>query len=99
MISLDEPTASLDLHNQVRVLRVLRELARQGRAVLLTTHVPDYALWLGALALALQAGGVLAYGTAAEVCSAQTLGALYGVRLRAVGEEGSLRPCIPSLDV
>ena len=38
VLLLDEPTNHLDLHQQLSVLRLLRELAADGLAVLLTIH-------------------------------------------------------------
>ena len=40
---MDEPTASLDFGNQVRVLGEIATLARRGIAVILSTHDPDQA--------------------------------------------------------
>ena len=41
-IMMDEPTSNLDFGNQVRVLRVIRRLAADGYAVVMTTHSPDH---------------------------------------------------------
>ena len=43
LLVLDEPTANLDFGNQVRALGTIRGLARQGYAVLMTSHSPDHA--------------------------------------------------------
>jgi iron complex transport system ATP-binding protein len=40
---MDEPTASLDFGNQVRVLGQIEHLARRGIAIMLSTHDPDHA--------------------------------------------------------
>jgi iron complex transport system ATP-binding protein len=45
LIILDEPTAHLDLPNRVKILRLLRNMARStGKAILLSTHELDLAL-------------------------------------------------------
>lgn len=41
---MDEPTASLDFGNQIRVLEHIRQLKKQGLAILLCTHQPEHAL-------------------------------------------------------
>jgi iron complex transport system ATP-binding protein len=41
ILVMDEPTASLDFGNQVRVLGEVRALARRGIAVIMSTHDPD----------------------------------------------------------
>lgn len=43
VVILDEPTAALDLKNQVLVLRLLRRLKQLGKAIVVTTHDPNQA--------------------------------------------------------
>jgi iron complex transport system ATP-binding protein len=43
ILVMDEPTASLDFGNQVRVLSEIKTLAGRGIAVILSTHDPDQA--------------------------------------------------------
>jgi iron complex transport system ATP-binding protein len=38
IILLDEPTSHLDLRNKIEVLRLLQEIAVEGKAVLISTH-------------------------------------------------------------
>ncbi len=45
LLFLDEPTSSLDFKNQLMIWELLREIARQGRTVLVCTHDPNYVLW------------------------------------------------------
>jgi iron complex transport system ATP-binding protein len=47
LLVMDEPCAGLDLGNEVRLIRVIRTLAREGYAILLTTHDPDHAFAIG----------------------------------------------------
>ena len=61
LLLLDEPTANLDMGNQIKVLRVIRELADQGYAVLMTSHLPDHAFLLRSRV------ALLAHGTIAVV--------------------------------
>lgn len=76
---LDEPTASLDFGNQVRVLQQVRRLAGAGIGVVLSTHHPDQAFVLGGRALLLREGRLAAAGPVAEVITAEALQTLYGV--------------------
>lgn len=43
---MDEPTASLDFGNQIRVLDYIGKMRAQGMGILLCTHQPDHALRL-----------------------------------------------------
>lgn len=47
MIVMDEPTNHLDYGNQYRGIQMIEKLAESGIAVILTTHMPDHALYLG----------------------------------------------------
>lgn len=38
MIILDEPTAFLDLPNRLHIMKLLKELAREGKLIILSTH-------------------------------------------------------------
>lgn len=79
---LDEPAAALDLRNQGRVLRLLRDLAGRGMAVLLTTHHPDHARFV-AHRVALMCGpDDVRVGAADDLLTETHLAPLYDVRLR-----------------
>jgi iron complex transport system ATP-binding protein len=46
LILMDEPTAHLDYGNQYRVVQMIRELADEGYAIIITTHNPEHAIIL-----------------------------------------------------
>ena len=81
ILVMDEPTSSLDYGNQLRVLERVRQLARQGYTVLLSTHDPQHALRFSQKVLALSGGQVAADGCTADVLTPELLEALYGVRV------------------
>ena len=85
LLVMDEPCASLDLGNQAIVLQRVRELARRGFAVVVTSHDPTHAFLLDGDVVCLGRGFDLAAGPAREVLTAETLGSLYGIEV-GVGE-------------
>ncbi len=90
VVFLDEPTAALDLRHQEDVLRVARELAADGRAVVVVLH--DLSL-AGAVAdrVGLLAGGrLVSLGPPAEVLTASALSDVYGVRVEVIERDGTL---------
>jgi len=101
LLVMDEPTASLDFGNQVKVLERVTALARQGIGVLMSTHDPDQAFLCGDRVVLLRSGEVLAQGKPAETLTAESLHALYGVAVEVlevdVPEGGRRRTCLPSL--
>ena len=98
ILVMDEPSASLDYGNQMRVLAHIRALARKGLSIVLSTHNPDHA-FLAADRVALLNGGKLAaLGPPAEVLTPKALKELYDIDV-VIGElEGSARICAPRLD-
>lgn len=81
-VVMDEPTASLDFANRIRVGRAIRSMADRGTAVILSTHDPDQAAALGECALLVGRGRVLASGKIADVMTGTKLTALYDIRVR-----------------
>jgi iron complex transport system ATP-binding protein len=79
VILLDEPTAHLDLRNQVLTLRIVRTLAEEGMTMVMTTHDPNHAMWFGGRAALMKNGRFLAIGPTAEVMTDATLTATYDV--------------------
>lgn len=98
VLVMDEPTASLDFGNQIRVLEKVRGLARTGIAVLLSTHDPDHVFLCADRVALLHDGRLHALGDPAAIVTAEALRLLYGVEVEIVTLPGSgRRVCVPSL--
>jgi iron complex transport system ATP-binding protein len=80
VIVMDEPTASLDLGNRLRVLDTIRGLADSGLAVVLSTHEPEQA-FVVADRVAILAGDGFVTGPVEAVMTSAQLSRLYGVPL------------------
>lgn len=77
---LDEPTASLDFGNQMKVLEVLDRLAAEGLGVVLTTHMPDHVFLLhDAKAVMIVNRSKILTGNAEEIVTAESLSEAYEV--------------------
>jgi iron complex transport system ATP-binding protein len=97
LLVMDEPTASLDFGNQVRVMERIAALARSGIAILFSSHNPDHALLVAGRALLLGAGRALALGEPRAVIRPEALEQLYGVKVDVVGLPGGRHACVPAL--
>jgi iron complex transport system ATP-binding protein len=95
LLVLDEPTASLDFGNQVRVLERISALAGSGISILFSSHDPDHAFLCARRALLLAEGRVLEIGTPREVIRADTLGRMYRVSVQVLATEGGMHTCLP----
>lgn len=81
VILMDEPTAHLDYGNQIKVLRIIKRIAGEGYAVVITTHNPDHALLLGGEVAAINPNGEFTFGSCEDVISEEFLSTLYGIDL------------------
>jgi iron complex transport system ATP-binding protein len=97
LLVLDEPTASLDFGNQVRVLEKISALAASGIAILFSSHDPDHAFLCARRALLLAEGRVLEIGTPREVIRPDTLEHMYRVTVQVLPLPGGLHTCLPAL--
>lgn len=77
ILILDEPTASLDFGNQLRVLKEIDALKRQGLSILMSTHQPEHALRVADRIALLKAGRIVGQGPRA-LATADALADLYG---------------------
>ena len=82
IVLFDEPTAHLDFGNQLRVLRIIKQLADKGFAVVITTHNPDHAMLLGGRAAILDRQGQLISGTTEDIMTEDSLKSVYGTELK-----------------
>lgn len=80
LLLADEPTANLDPVHQGTAGRLLQELARQGKAVMVATHDLHWASCFADRALVLANGGQHALGAASEVLRPETLEDAFGSR-------------------
>ncbi|AXY50637.1 iron complex transport system ATP-binding protein [Rhodococcus ruber] len=90
VLLLDEPTNHLDLRHQLTVLELLRGLAADGLAVLVTLHDLRLATEYCDRMAVLNHGSVVAEGTPEDVLQPALLAEVFGVRGR-VGVDGDGR--------
>ena len=97
ILVLDEPTASLDFGNQVRVLDAVRSLAEtRGLSVLLSTHHPEQAFACADRVAVLAGGLLLRIGAPADVITSETLRACYSVDVAVLPVvDDRYRVCVP----
>ena len=79
ILIMDEPTANLDYGNQLRVMRQVKELAKSGYLIILSTHNPEHALLYADKVLVLKKGRALMFGEPEEVLDPAAIKEIYGV--------------------
>ena len=88
---MDEPTSALDFDNQVKVLRLAKNLSEMGYAVIMTTHNPEHSLLLDCKVWMLDHKGHMETGTADELVNLRMLSGLYSADLAVSRPEDSER--------
>ncbi|PKM76148.1 MAG: iron ABC transporter ATP-binding protein [Firmicutes bacterium HGW-Firmicutes-15] len=79
ILLLDEPTSHLDFKNQTIILRLIRDLVREGRSVIMTTHYPNHAFIYPNRVALMHNGKILVIGTPGEVLLESNLSQAYGI--------------------
>ncbi len=98
VLIMDEPTSNLDYGNQLRVMSVVKRLAREGYSVIESTHSPDQAFMYADKILAIKAGVVVADGPPKETIDAALIGRLYGVNVAVHSlHDDKVRICVPDI--
>lgn len=81
-ILMDEPTTYLDIAHQLKVLEISRQLAREGKALLLVLHDVCQALrWVDQTAV-ISEGRIKFLGTPVDAFETGILDEVFGVRMR-----------------
>lgn len=78
VIFMDEPTNGLDFKNQIKLLEIIKELAKNGYIFIITTHHPRHAKFLDFNALMIKSGEIFMYGDA-KILNDENISALYGI--------------------
>lgn len=89
VLMLDEPTAALDLGHQEEILRLSRERARAGDAVLIVLHDLNLAAAYADRIALLQQGRLVACAPPAEVLTAERVSEVYGTPVEVIAHPGS----------
>jgi len=98
VLLLDEPTSHLDFKNRVLVLKILREIAREGIAVIMSEHDPNLASIFSDKVLLICDGRIVGYGMARDVLTKENIAKVYGIDVE-IFEKSGKRYMFPILNV
>lgn len=78
IIVMDEPTASLDYGNQLRLVEIIKELKEQGKTIIFTTHNPELLKLLNCQVVIMRDDKVIEKGDVNELITKERLKIIYG---------------------
>lgn len=91
VIIMDEPTTYLDIGQQVRFEKMIRQLSEEGKTVLLVLHDILLALKLSDRIGALMNGRIIREGAPEEILRSHVLEEMYGVAVKTVSTETGIQ--------
>lgn len=99
LLVMDEPTANLDLGNQIRVLSTIKKLSKMGLGVLMTTHSPDHAFLCCDRIILLTKSKQIIIGSVDEVVTEENLKKAYNIDVKITEVKNSdgkiIKTCVP----
>ena len=95
VLLLDEPTAHLDLHYQIEILKLVRRLAKAPLTVILSLHDINLAMRFADRVALLSKGQLLAVGTPDTVLTPEKIEQAYQIRVRVMALNGGPPVIIP----
>lgn len=90
VVLLDEPTAALDIRHQEAVLKIARQRADDGDAVVVVLHDLNLAAAYADRVALLQRGRIRAVGSPQEVLTADLIGEVYQYQVDVIEHAGNL---------
>lgn len=94
LMILDEPASALDFKNQILLWRLLTDIVKTGRTVIVCTHDPNHILWFCTDVVAFYDGKVEAQGIVDSTMKQNLLSRLYGddCRIHTIGDDKVIYP-------
>ena len=80
IIIMDEPTASLDYGNQIRLFKIVKDLQRDGKTVVFTIHNPEHVIKLNCGVAIIKDGKVIQCGKAKDCIKRELLEEIYEIK-------------------
>ncbi|MEE2904177.1 MAG: heme ABC transporter ATP-binding protein, partial [Myxococcota bacterium] len=91
---LDEPTSSLDLNHQLRVLEVVRDLASEGLGIFAILHDINLAARFADRIYVLKSGMCIRHGTVDDVVDEQLLLNAFGLKSKVIKIDELTHPTV-----
>ncbi|AKB44486.1 MULTISPECIES: ABC transporter ATP-binding protein [Methanosarcina] len=95
ILLLDEPTSHLDFGNQIRTLKVIKELSKTGLSVVMTSHFPDHAFLSCNKVAIMNQGTIMETGKPEIVVTEHNMKQAYGIDVKILDVNEHRRACIP----
>jgi iron complex transport system ATP-binding protein len=96
---MDEPAASLDFGNQIRIITQVNRLKDDALGILMATHSPDHAFMCNADVAVVHGGKIWPQGNCNRILTEEVLKEVYDAEVRVCLVKGksneTIRTCVP----
>lgn len=100
ILIMDEPTSNLDFGNQIYLMQLVKDLAKKGFLIFLSTHNPDFALHYSDRVLIMNERKIIANGQANQVMTSENLSKIYRNDIVIANIENSKKKtCFPRVEL
>lgn len=82
ILLLDEPTSALDLRHQIKVMKLARSFASDGRVVIIVLHDLNLALRWADEVVVMDKGEIVGFGGPTDAITSDIIAQVYGVQIR-----------------
>lgn len=82
VLFFDEPTSHLDFANQIKVLKIIKDLRNKGYTIVLTTHDPNQAFLLKDNCILFNNNGSIKKGECEKILTKKNLQYVYGKQIQ-----------------
>ncbi len=98
ILIMDEPTSNLDFGNQIKVLQHIKQLAKSGLAIIMSTHYPDHALQYSSKVALMKDNNINRIGEPNLIITEENMEDIYGIGVRiinaSVSNDKSINVCV-----
>ncbi len=97
LLLLDEPTSHLDFGNQIRLLKIVGNLAATGLPIIMTSHFPDHAFLVSSKVALMKQGEFIDIGTPDGVITDSNLEKVYNIKVKVINVDSGVnrKVCVP----
>lgn len=89
-IVFDEPESNLDFKNQKVIMNIIKELAEEGKGIIVISHKPDFAIFWNATLMLIFEDRTSIYGPLSRLLVEENLRKVYGVEMKIIDVENKM---------
>jgi len=95
LLILDEPTSHLDFGNQIRLLEIIDNLAKNGLSIIMSSHFPDHAFLSSTKVAIMKNKQFIDFGSPESVVTEENLKKAYSIDVKLIELDDSRKVCVP----